>query len=153
MSNPFSEVSAAAVAALAALPTPIPSVRTRIHRFSPQHFATTFGGSPAVIVSKGNLERSGDQTCRDSRSASVVLMVSILDEDEGCDPTNIGTLDTFDDYVNAVENCLSNNLSTATYGRAVWTNSSEQDDNDITRGLGEFLTTLELTYRIESTEV
>jgi len=153
MPNPFREVSASAVAILAALDTPIASVRTRIHRFSPQHFTTLFGTTPAVIISKGNLDRTLDQSCRDSRRANVVLMVTILDDDEKCDPTDVTTQDIFDDYVNTVENVLSTKLPTTTFGNAVWVNTSEMDDNDITRGLGEFLTTIELTYRIESNEV
>lgn len=153
MPNPFREVSASAVAALADLATPISAVRTRIHRFSPQHFASTFGTDPAVIISKGSLDRSLDLQCRDSRMATVTLMVTILDDDEKCDPTDIDTQDTFDDFVNSVEKALATYLPTTTFGKAVWLNTSESDDNEITRGLGEFLTTLELTYRIESTEV
>ena len=153
MSNPFKEVSAAAVEHLANLDEPISAVRTRVHRFSPQHFAATFGEAPAVIISKGNMDRTLARQCRDSRNANVTLMVTVLDDDEHCDPTSVTTQDAFDDFVNSVENALATFLPTTTFGRAVWLNTTETDDNDITRGLGEFLTTLEITYRIESTEV
>ena len=153
MPNPFQEMSAAAVTALSNLDTPITAVRTRMHRFSPQHFATMFGDNPVVIVSKGNLDRGLNNQCRDSRVANVTLMVTIVDDDERCDPTDTATQDIFDEFVNTVEKGLATYLQTTTYGRAVWTNTTEVDDNDITRGLGEFLTTLEITYRLESTEV
>ena len=154
MPNPFRELAAAAVTALGnATPDPIGAVRTRSHRFSPEVFGTLFGDNPAVVISKGSLERSLSDQSRDSRRAYMTLTVTILDVEGRCDPTATDTQDAFDDFVNSVEKVLGANLNTATFGTAWFVSSSETDDIDATRGLGDFETTLELTYILESTEV
>lgn len=153
MSNPFKELAESAVTHLGNLDPAIPAVRTRSHRFTPEAFATTFGDAPAVIISKGSLERSISDQCRDSRRATVTLVVTVLDVEERCDPTATATQDTFDDYVDSVEKALATFLPTATFGTAKFLSSNETDDIDATRGLGDYETTLELTYFLESTEV
>ena len=153
MSNPFKELATSAITALGNADPAIPAVRTRSHRFTPEAFATTFGDAPAVIISKGSVERSISDQCRDSRRATVSLIVTILDVEERCDPTATATQDTFDDYVDSVEKALATFLPTASFGTAKFLNSSETDDIEATRGLGDYESTIELTYFIESTEV
>lgn len=153
MSNPFKELAASAVTALSNVDPAIPAVRTRSHRFTPEAFATTFGDAPAVIISKGSVERTVSGQCRDSRRATVSLIVTILDVEERCDPTATATQDEFDDYVDSVERALATFLPTSTYGTAKFLSSNETDDIEATRGLGDYESTIELTYFLESTEV
>ncbi len=153
MPNPFKELAEAAITVLGTLDPAIPAVRTRSHRFTPEAFATTFGDKPAVIMSEGSVARTISDQCRDSRRATVTLVVTVLDVEERCDPTATATQDVFDDYVDSVEKALATFLPTTTFGTAKFLNSNETDDIDATRGLGDYESTIELTYFIESTEV